>query len=152
MCCKCGELASNGETVYSCSSGGSCRKCKNYGGQRKAEKIAPPKACVEATRGQHDACREAFGGSKSTRGGMTKSSNSTKIARPGGGLDNLLLLTDSYKVTHYVQYPPGTTTVYSYFEPRKGGLHEEVCFFWSPIHHQAIPYWPGGHGRKNSRS
>merc|ERR1719161_2629220 len=47
----------------------------------------------------------------------------------GGGMENLLLLTDSYKVTHYVQYPPGTTTVYSYFEPRKGGLHEEVCFF-----------------------
>lgn len=43
--------------------------------------------------------------------------------------DNLLLLTDSYKVSHHVQYPKGTTTIYSYFEPRKGGLHKEICFF-----------------------
>src|SRR3990167_3917581 len=31
---------------------------------------------------------------------------------------NRLFLTDSYKVTHYKQYPPGTTNVYSYFESR----------------------------------
>lgn len=43
--------------------------------------------------------------------------------------DNLLLLTDSYKVSHHVQYPEGTTKIYSYFEPRKGGLHKEICFF-----------------------
>merc|ERR1712048_256595 len=28
VCCKCGRTASNGQTVYSCSTGGSCRKCK----------------------------------------------------------------------------------------------------------------------------
>jgi nicotinamide phosphoribosyltransferase len=42
--------------------------------------------------------------------------------------DNLLLLTDSYKVTHYRQYPPGTQVVYSYFESR-GGRFAEVVFF-----------------------
>ena len=41
---------------------------------------------------------------------------------------NLLLLTDSYKATHYRQYPPNTTTVYSYFESR-GGKWDSICFF-----------------------
>jgi nicotinamide phosphoribosyltransferase len=31
---------------------------------------------------------------------------------------NLITLTDSYKVTHWKQYPPGTEKVYSYFESR----------------------------------
>ncbi|XP_067091025.1 nicotinamide phosphoribosyltransferase-like isoform X1 [Osmerus mordax] len=31
---------------------------------------------------------------------------------------NLLLATDSYKVSHYKQYPPNTSKVYSYFECR----------------------------------
>ncbi|NOX56134.1 MAG: nicotinate phosphoribosyltransferase [Planctomycetes bacterium] len=43
-------------------------------------------------------------------------------------LDNLLLLTDSYKITHYRQYPPGTEHVYSYFESR-GGDYPEIVFF-----------------------
>ncbi|XP_070557523.1 nicotinamide phosphoribosyltransferase-like [Ptychodera flava] len=43
-------------------------------------------------------------------------------------MDNALLVTDSYKVTHHLQYPPGTTTVYSYFECR-GGKFPEVVFF-----------------------
>jgi nicotinamide phosphoribosyltransferase len=42
--------------------------------------------------------------------------------------NNICMLTDSYKVTHHLQYPPGTKTVYSYFECR-GGAYEEVCFF-----------------------
>jgi len=42
--------------------------------------------------------------------------------------NNIVMLTDSYKVTHHLQYPPGTTRVYSYFESR-GGLFQEVCFF-----------------------
>jgi len=33
---------------------------------------------------------------------------------------NLALLTDSYKVSHWKQYRPGTTSVYSYFESRGG--------------------------------
>jgi len=43
-------------------------------------------------------------------------------------MDNIIMLTDSYKVTHHLQYPPGTTKVYSYFESR-GGAYEDVCFF-----------------------
>jgi len=43
-------------------------------------------------------------------------------------LENILLLTDSYKVSHWMQYPPTTSVVYSYFESR-GGKYGEVCFF-----------------------
>ncbi|XP_034052719.1 nicotinamide phosphoribosyltransferase-like [Gymnodraco acuticeps] len=32
---------------------------------------------------------------------------------------SILLATDSYKVTHYKQYPPNTSKVYSYFECRE---------------------------------
>lgn len=42
--------------------------------------------------------------------------------------DNIILATDSYKVSHYRQYPPATAFVYSYFESR-GGTFDEVCFF-----------------------
>jgi len=42
--------------------------------------------------------------------------------------DNIVLATDSYKVSHYKQYPPGTAYVYSYFESR-GGKFEDICFF-----------------------
>ncbi len=41
---------------------------------------------------------------------------------------NLLLLTDSYKVSHFKQYPPRTQSVYSYFESR-GGVFPETVFF-----------------------
>lgn len=41
---------------------------------------------------------------------------------------NLCLLTDSYKLTHWKQYPPGTEYVYSYFESR-GGVFPQVVFF-----------------------
>eukprot|EP00038_Savillea_parva_P028937 m.67855 g.67855 ORF g.67855 m.67855 type:complete len:573 (+) comp8473_c0_seq1:64-1782(+) len=41
---------------------------------------------------------------------------------------NPLLCTDSYKVTHDKQYPPGTTKVFSYFECR-GGVYKDVTFF-----------------------
>ena len=47
--------------------------------------------------------------------------------------DNIILLTDSYKLTHYKQYPPGTETVYSYFESRGSGEDlkniKDMCFF-----------------------
>ena len=43
-------------------------------------------------------------------------------------IENIILLTDSYKVSHHVQYPPNTSTIYSYFESR-GGRHKEICFF-----------------------
>ena len=38
-------------------------------------------------------------------------------------------MTDSYKVSHYRQYPQGTNKVYSYLEARKGGEYAEVMFF-----------------------
>ncbi len=41
---------------------------------------------------------------------------------------NIILLTDSYKISHYKQYPPMTSTIYSYFESR-GGRFENVVFF-----------------------
>ena len=41
---------------------------------------------------------------------------------------NPLLLTDSYKVTHWPQYPPGTSKIYSYFESR-GGKWPQTVFF-----------------------
>ena len=53
------------------------------------------------------------------------------VVRDGVAMDplsNIILLTDSYKVSHYKQYPPGTEKVYSYFESR-GGKYKEVCFF-----------------------
>ena len=41
---------------------------------------------------------------------------------------NIILLTDSYKVSHYKQYPAETTQIYSYFESR-GGDFENLTFF-----------------------
>lgn len=43
---------------------------------------------------------------------------------------NLMLeeLTDAYKMTHWMQYPKGTTTIYSYLESR-GGAFPELVFF-----------------------
>lgn len=41
---------------------------------------------------------------------------------------NLILMTDSYKVSHWKQYPKGTTRVFSFFESR-GGKFPEVTFF-----------------------
>lgn len=42
--------------------------------------------------------------------------------------ENRILLADSYKVTHWLQYPPGTERVYSYFESRGGRFGETVFF------------------------
>lgn len=41
---------------------------------------------------------------------------------------NPLLQTDSYKLTHWKQYPPGTERVYSYLESR-GGAYPSTVFF-----------------------
>src|ERR1019366_1393322 len=43
-------------------------------------------------------------------------------------VDNTLLKTDSYKTSHWLQYPPGTTRVRSYLEPR-GGRYKQVLAF-----------------------
>ncbi len=41
---------------------------------------------------------------------------------------NFILNTDSYKASHFLQYPPGTTHVSSYIEAR-GGEYEKAIFF-----------------------
>ncbi len=41
---------------------------------------------------------------------------------------NILLNVDSYKASHYLQYPPGTTYVSSYIESR-GGQYKQAVFF-----------------------
>ncbi len=43
--------------------------------------------------------------------------------------DNIIMLTDSYKMSHYRQYPEGTTNVYSYFESRDGARWRKTVFF-----------------------
>lgn len=42
--------------------------------------------------------------------------------------NNVMLNTDSYKASHWVQYPPGTEQVYSYIESR-GGRFDRTVFF-----------------------
>jgi nicotinamide phosphoribosyltransferase len=44
-------------------------------------------------------------------------------------LDNIAVLSDSYKFLHYSMYPEGTEGVYSYFEARKGATFDETVFF-----------------------
>jgi nicotinamide phosphoribosyltransferase len=41
---------------------------------------------------------------------------------------NLILDVDSYKASHWLQYPPGTTHMYSYLESR-GGTYSKTIFF-----------------------
>ncbi|XP_063598432.1 nicotinamide phosphoribosyltransferase-like [Penaeus indicus] len=45
-----------------------------------------------------------------------------------GPVNNIVFLADCYKVGHHRQYPPGTTTLYSYFESR-GGRFPYTVFF-----------------------
>jgi nicotinamide phosphoribosyltransferase len=44
-------------------------------------------------------------------------------------LTNLILNTDSYKLSHYLQYPPETRAISSYVEARGHSDHAEVVFF-----------------------
>ena len=43
-------------------------------------------------------------------------------------LDNLILNTDSYKASHWLQYPPGTEATFFYVESR-GGRYDRTLFF-----------------------
>ncbi len=43
-------------------------------------------------------------------------------------LSNPLLNTDSYKASHWLQYPPGTDATFFYVESR-GGVHDRTVFF-----------------------
>ncbi|XP_042880676.1 nicotinamide phosphoribosyltransferase-like [Penaeus japonicus] len=49
-------------------------------------------------------------------------------AMDAGPVNNVIFLADCYKVGHHRQYPPGTTTLYSYFESR-GGRFPYTVFF-----------------------
>ena len=49
-------------------------------------------------------------------------------------MKNLILNTDSYKTSHYVQYPQGTEFVSSYIESRGGVLCKYDCIWPSGIH------------------
>ena len=42
--------------------------------------------------------------------------------------DNIILTTDSYKASHYLQFPPGTEFTHYYIESR-GGLYDRTLFF-----------------------
>ncbi len=44
-------------------------------------------------------------------------------------MDSIIHATDSYKVAHHAQYPPGTRYVYSYFESRNGAKFPFTEFF-----------------------
>jgi nicotinamide phosphoribosyltransferase len=43
-------------------------------------------------------------------------------------MENIIIDTDSYKVSHWKQYPPGTTSMFSYIESR-GGKFDRTVFF-----------------------
>lgn len=44
-------------------------------------------------------------------------------------LNSVLLATDSYKLTHFKQYPENTQGVYSYLEARNGARYTDTVFF-----------------------
>ena len=41
---------------------------------------------------------------------------------------NMILNTDSYKYSHFAQYPPGTKAISAYIESRRGGMFGHVLF------------------------
>ncbi len=43
--------------------------------------------------------------------------------------ENPIIDTDSYKSSHYLQFPPTTDGIYCYLEPRTGGKFDHVLFF-----------------------
>ena len=64
-----------------------------------------------------------------TSGVNTSSGNVSSPLQSFSDISRLLALnTDSYKTSHYLQYPPGTTGVFSYIESR-GGVHDRTLFF-----------------------
>ena len=59
---------------------------------------------------------------------MTHPASSPRLQNLGDISRLLILNTDSYKTSHYLQYPAGTETVFSYIESR-GGNHDSTLFF-----------------------
>mmetsp|Transcript_62784 Transcript_62784/g.175494 ORF Transcript_62784/g.175494 Transcript_62784/m.175494 type:complete len:475 (-) Transcript_62784:258-1682(-) len=53
------------------------------------------------------------------------------MSSPIAWTENIVLMSDSYKISHYKQYPQGTEYVYSYFESRgcDNAGWDSVCFF-----------------------
>ncbi|GHD62521.1 nicotinate phosphoribosyltransferase [Jeongeupia chitinilytica] len=51
---------------------------------------------------------------------------------------NLLLNTDSYKASHYLQYPPGADGMFGYIESRGGAYAETVWFGLQAILHEYL--------------
>src|ERR1017187_6968065 len=47
--------------------------------------------------------------------------------------ENILLDTDSYKLSHWLQYPPNTTSMFSYLESRGGKYGQTLFFGLQPI-------------------
>ena len=43
-------------------------------------------------------------------------------------MQNIILNTDSYKASHWLQYPPNTEKVFSYIESRGGAYNKHVFF------------------------
>lgn len=43
--------------------------------------------------------------------------------------ENPILMTDSYKASHFNQYPPNAQGLFFYIESRKGGLYPDTLFF-----------------------
>lgn len=43
-------------------------------------------------------------------------------------MNNIILNTDSYKSSHYAQYPPNTEYMFSYIESR-GGEYDKTMWF-----------------------
>merc|ERR1711939_506001 len=58
---------------------------------------------------------------------VTRIAHEEKMAE-GNPFDNIIMHTDSYKVTHFLQYRKGTSEVYSYFESRGGKF--PACVFY----------------------
>ena len=44
-------------------------------------------------------------------------------------IDNIISLSDSYKYSHYLQYPENTVSLYDYAEARSGNTYEKTVFF-----------------------
>lgn len=41
---------------------------------------------------------------------------------------NIIVDTDSYKASHFLQYPANTTNINSYIEAREGSAYDQVVF------------------------
>ena len=70
-------------------------------------------------------CKVRFAGDLKTIVCMSSVSDSPTFH---GFSDNIMLMSDSYKLSHWKQYPPKTEFVYSYFESR-GGQFADTAFF-----------------------